>query len=761
MRRKDMLLDFQVRWCTVIFAFLLIAFPFVIKAQGIIEYTKIQANFNSEKSLISGLIERKDMAEKEDFILLLTDGSSQNGYARKSIEVSRPDPNEFGVYEVPFELSLGLNYPKEALFFVEGLDGGKRSSVSRSSMNLSGGESLPALRFSQLEKIGDGVVVKTGITEDLSVGDEIKYFWYRDNFLESPAAEYSVRITEVDIANKWAELLVDSLSGGDYKVVSQGYDSSGQKLTSERYNAVNIKAPVFLWEGVSPETGSLEVSEKLESVEAVLSGSSLFVDKFFIKGQWSNDNTGASYEVFEEGVLKDGKWEAFLTLPLGNVYGDWLLSFEALDEEGIPLLDSSTLGWSFVKKENLIKNSPQEPLVDEALESPNEILSDPLELIPEKDDNALLFVLIGVGVCLVAFVFWRIIGKKHKSLILILTMIPLVDGLASSSMYRGFSGDFFEEERLLIQLNIPQISSDWSCDSVALNFSEEKEWPIDCENLSRFHPLPYDRLIGVEVKVPLDIALEPEMLENAGALILEGIGSGSSERFEINDISFLGEQGAQLPLGRSLSGSLLGYCDPEREQKSLEGAWNVSRPVSVSEEWRFVATDYWDGDGCFWGCKDGYVRDLETDSCISHPRWGFSDWSDCSAACGGGERFRTAECEYLDGSPADSFLCGDPGILKEACNAQSCCSSGGTVIESFSGIPSLFKKRETLFCQENVNKESCPSSLSKERECCSGLARTQAMKAESCNIEAGHTCSFCSKEIRSGSACVDYAKVCL
>jgi len=50
--------------------------------------------------------------------------------------------------------------------------------------------------------------------------------------------------------------------------------------------------------------------------------------------------------------------------------------------------------------------------------------------------------------------------------------------------------------------------------------------------------------------------------------------------------------------------------------------------------------------------------------------WGsWSDWSDCDATCGGGERIRSRNC--INGEAGDPGCEGD-GIEREACNAQNC-----------------------------------------------------------------------------------------
>ena len=46
----------------------------------------------------------------------------------------------------------------------------------------------------------------------------------------------------------------------------------------------------------------------------------------------------------------------------------------------------------------------------------------------------------------------------------------------------------------------------------------------------------------------------------------------------------------------------------------------------------------------------------------------WTEWSDCSATCGGGERTRTGECK----PGTDSSTCTGDGTEREACNPDTC-----------------------------------------------------------------------------------------
>ncbi|MDE3156438.1 MAG: thrombospondin type-1 domain-containing protein, partial [Acidobacteriota bacterium] len=64
-----------------------------------------------------------------------------------------------------------------------------------------------------------------------------------------------------------------------------------------------------------------------------------------------------------------------------------------------------------------------------------------------------------------------------------------------------------------------------------------------------------------------------------------------------------------------------------------------------------------------------------TQPCVTY-QWVFSDWSTCSAACGGGTQTRTAVCEDSNGTVvANSACAGLPpaaGPTSQACNTQAC-----------------------------------------------------------------------------------------
>lgn len=75
------------------------------------------------------------------------------------------------------------------------------------------------------------------------------------------------------------------------------------------------------------------------------------------------------------------------------------------------------------------------------------------------------------------------------------------------------------------------------------------------------------------------------------------------------------------------------------------------------------------------GPKPATSQACNTNSCPLGA-WQISDWSQCSAACGGGTQSRHARCVNGNGDPLPDAMCSAPlPALTQACNVQSCGSS--------------------------------------------------------------------------------------